>query len=65
LTDVSEVLTASVIKAIIALMMEAVSASETLVNFCGRTRHNNPKDSHVYTRRRENLKSYFYFRKDS
>jgi hypothetical protein len=32
MTDVSEVLTASIIRAI-TLMMEAVSTSETLVNF--------------------------------
>jgi hypothetical protein len=36
---------------IIALMMEAASTSETLVTF-------NPEDSHLHTRRRENLKSY-------
>jgi hypothetical protein len=33
LTDFSEVLTVSIIRALIALMMEAVSTSETLVNF--------------------------------
>jgi hypothetical protein len=32
-TDVSEVFTASVIRAMSALMMEAVSTSETSVNF--------------------------------
>jgi hypothetical protein len=42
----------------IALMMEAVSTSETLVNFYQTTRRNNPEDSHLHTRRRENLKSY-------
>jgi hypothetical protein len=36
--------------------MEAVSTSETSVNFYKTTRRNNPEDSHIYTRR-ENLKS--------
>jgi hypothetical protein len=40
----------------LALMMEAVSNSGTLVNFCGNTRHNSPVDSPLHTRRRENLK---------
>jgi hypothetical protein len=48
--------TASIIKAI-ALMTEAASTSETLVNFYQTTRRNNPEDSHLHTRRRENLKS--------
>jgi hypothetical protein len=48
------VLTASTI---ITLMMEAVSTSKTLVNFYQTTRRNNPEDSHLLTRRRENLKS--------
>jgi hypothetical protein len=42
----------------IALMMEAESTSETLVNFYQTARCNNPEDSHLHTRRRENLKSY-------
>jgi hypothetical protein len=54
LTDVSEVLTAP----IIALMMEAVSISDTSVNFYETTRFNIPEDSHFHTRRRENLKSH-------
>jgi hypothetical protein len=37
--------------------MEAVSTSETSVNFYETTRRNIPEDSHLYTRRRENLKS--------
>jgi hypothetical protein len=41
----------------IALMMEAGSTSETRVNFYRTTRRNNPEDSHLHTRRRENLKS--------
>jgi hypothetical protein len=37
-TDVSEMLTISIIRAMIALMMEAASISETLVNFYQTTR---------------------------
>jgi hypothetical protein len=40
------------------LMMEAVSISETLVNFCETTRRNIPEDNHLKTRRRKNLKSH-------
>jgi hypothetical protein len=54
LTDVSEVLTASNIKA----MMEAVSTSETSVNIYQTTRRIIPEDKHLHTRRRENLKSH-------
>jgi hypothetical protein len=39
----------------IALVMEAASVSETSVNFYQTTRRNNPEDSHLHTRRRENL----------
>jgi hypothetical protein len=39
-------------------MMEAASASETLVNFYQTTRRYNPEDSHLHTHRHENLKSY-------
>jgi hypothetical protein len=42
----------------IALMMEAVRTSETLVNFYQTTRRYNPEDSNLRTHRRENLKSY-------
>jgi hypothetical protein len=38
---------ASIIRALIALMMEAASTSETLVNFYQTTRRNNPEDSHL------------------
>jgi hypothetical protein len=41
----------------IALMMEVACTSETLVNFYQTTRRYNPEDSHLRTRRRENLKS--------
>jgi hypothetical protein len=39
-------------------MMEAASTSETSVKFYNTTRRNNPEGSHLYTRRRENLKSH-------
>jgi hypothetical protein len=39
-------------------MMEATSTSETSVNFYQTTRRNNSEDSHLHTRRRENLKSH-------
>jgi hypothetical protein len=45
---------------VIALMMEAARTSETLVNFYQTTRRYNPEDSHLHTRHRENLKSYFH-----
>jgi hypothetical protein len=46
------------------LMMEAASISERSVNVHQTTRRNNPEDSHIRTRRRENLKSHilvFFF----
>jgi hypothetical protein len=52
LTDFLEVLTASIIRA----MMEAESTCETSVNFYQTTRRYNPEDSHLHSRRRENLK---------
>jgi hypothetical protein len=36
--------------------MEVVCTSETSVNFYQTTRRNIPEDSHLHTRRRENLK---------
>jgi hypothetical protein len=44
--NVSEVLVAS-IRAITAMMMDAVSTSETSVNFHQTTRRYNPEDSHL------------------
>jgi hypothetical protein len=41
-----------------AVVMEAASTSETSVTFYQITRRNNPEDSHLHTRRRENLKSH-------
>jgi hypothetical protein len=40
------------------LMMEAVSISETSVNFYEITRHNIPENSHLHTRCRENPESH-------
>jgi hypothetical protein len=54
-TDISEVLAAFVI---IALIMEAANTSETSVVFYRTTRRDNPEDSHLHTRRCENLKSH-------
>jgi hypothetical protein len=51
------VLAASIIG---AMMMAVASTSETLVNFYQTTRRNNPEDSHLHIRRRENLKSRVY-----
>jgi hypothetical protein len=48
----------SLVDLLIALMMEAARTSGTLVNFYQTTRRYNPEDSHLHTRRRENLKSY-------
>jgi hypothetical protein len=45
---------------LIALMMEAARTSETLVNFYQTTLRYNPEDSHLHTRRRENLKSHLF-----
>jgi hypothetical protein len=54
-SDVSEVLAIS----IIALMMEAVGAPETLVNFCRVHCANNPEEGHLWACQLENLKSQF------
>jgi hypothetical protein len=50
--------TASIIRAIISLMMEAESTSETSVNIYLTRRQYIPEDSELHTRRRENLKSH-------
>jgi hypothetical protein len=52
-TDVSRVLAPSIV-----VLMETASTSETPVNAYQSTRSYNPEDSHLHTRRRENLKSY-------
>jgi hypothetical protein len=43
---------------LIALMMEAVSTSETSVSIHQTTRRNIPENSHLHIRRCENLKSH-------
>jgi hypothetical protein len=45
--SVSEALAASIIRTIIARMMEAARTSETLVKFYQTTRRYNPEDSHL------------------
>jgi hypothetical protein len=50
------VLAASIIRAMMAL--EAASTSETSVNFYQTTWRYNRRDSHLPSRRRENLKSH-------
>jgi hypothetical protein len=52
-TDVSEVLTASIIR---AMTIEAASSCETSVNFYQTTQRNIPEDNHLHTRRRKDLK---------
>jgi hypothetical protein len=42
------VLAASIIRAIITLMMEAASTSETLANFHQTTQRTIPEDSHLH-----------------
>jgi hypothetical protein len=41
---------------VISLVIEAASTSETSINFYQTTRRNNAENSHLFTRRRENLK---------
>jgi hypothetical protein len=54
------VLAVSIIRAasIIAMMMQTAITSETSVNVYQTTGRNNPEDSRLHTRRRENLKSH-------
>jgi hypothetical protein len=42
---------------VVTLVIEAASTSEISVNFYQTKHHYNPEDSHLHTRRRENLKS--------
>jgi hypothetical protein len=44
-----------------ASIIRAMSIYETSVNFYQTTQRNNPEDSHLNTRRRENLKSRLIF----
>jgi hypothetical protein len=46
---------------LIALMMEAVSTSETFLNFYQTTRRYNQEDSHLHTCCRENPKVLEFF----
>jgi hypothetical protein len=46
---------------LIALLLEAASTSETSVNFYETTRRYIPEDSHIPTRRHENLKFHLLF----
>jgi hypothetical protein len=55
-TNVSEVLTASTIR---AMMMEAVHTSETSVNLYQTTRRKISEGCHLHTRHLENLKSHY------
>jgi hypothetical protein len=45
--------------------MEAVSFSETFFNIYQTAQYNMPEDSHLYTRRRENLKSQLLYERDT
>jgi hypothetical protein len=56
--DVLEMLTASIIRAVV----HEIRTSETSVYFYRPTRRNIPEDSHLHTRRRENLKSQRNFK---
>jgi uncharacterized integral membrane protein len=47
-TDILEVLIASIIRAIIILMMEAVGTTETIVNFYETTKYNIPAGCHLH-----------------
>jgi hypothetical protein len=55
LTDVAEVLTASIIRVMKAMSMEAVGTSEALLNLYQCIRRYSPKDSRIRTYRRDNL----------
>jgi hypothetical protein len=48
LTDISEVLAASIIRMVTALMMDVASTSETLVNFYQTTWYNKPEDIFMF-----------------
>jgi hypothetical protein len=51
------VLTAAFIRTTVAVMVEAVSISETSVNFCQTTWRNIPEGSHHHTRHCDDLKT--------
>jgi hypothetical protein len=54
-TNVSEVLTASILRAVITLIMEAIRTSETLVNLYQRTWRYNPEENQFCTHLHENV----------
>jgi hypothetical protein len=58
LTNVSEVLTASIVTALTTLMMEMVVTSETSVSFSKTTRRSIPEGCHIHTRGRKDLTSH-------
>jgi sugar (pentulose or hexulose) kinase len=60
--QISEVRAVSIVRALIALIMEAARTSETSVDIQLGTRQYIPEDSELqlYTRRRENLKSHIH-----
>jgi hypothetical protein len=55
-TDVLEAFAATIVKAIV--LIEVARTFKTSVNFNQTTWLNNPEDSHLHSRRRENLKSH-------
>jgi hypothetical protein len=55
MADVWDVASCNLVE-IAMMMMDAVSISETSVNFYQTTQRNIPEDSHLHTRRRESLK---------
>jgi hypothetical protein len=55
LTDLSEKLTASIIR--ITLMMDVESSSKTMINIYHTIQYNIPECSYLYTHHHENLKS--------
>jgi hypothetical protein len=57
-TDILEVLYVSIIRAAIALMVEAAGTSETSVNFYQTTRRNIPENSHVQFEQLSSKTSY-------
>jgi hypothetical protein len=57
-THILEVIFMFAASIIRALLMGVASTSETSVHIYQTTQHNNPEDSHLHTRRRDNLKSH-------
>jgi hypothetical protein len=58
LANISEEIIASIIRAIITLMIDAVGSSKMSVSIYQTIRRNIPEDSHLHTGRRENLKPH-------